>query len=44
MKPLTALDPLLPTTTVSFPVIQFNSSQTPFVAFGNVLIGVSPPN
>ena len=43
MKPLTALDPL-PTTTVSFPVIQFNSSQTPFVAFGNVPVGVSPPN
>jgi len=29
-------EPLLPTTTVSFSVIQFNSSQTPFVAFANV--------
>ena len=31
-------EPLLPTTTVSFSVIQFNSSQTPFVAFANVPI------
>jgi len=34
-------EPLLPTTTVSFSVIQFNSSQTPFVAFANVPIADS---
>jgi hypothetical protein len=29
-------DPLEPFTTVSFPVVKFNSSQKPFVAFGYV--------
>jgi hypothetical protein len=31
-------DPLEPFTTVSFPVVKFNSSQKPFVAFGYVPI------
>jgi len=33
---LSALDPLPPVTTGSFPVAQFKSSQKPFVAFGCV--------
>ncbi len=35
-KPTPAVDPLLPITTGSFPAVHFNSSQKPFVAFGNV--------
>jgi hypothetical protein len=34
--PLSLQDPLQPFTTVSFPVVKFNSSQKPFVAFGYV--------
>jgi hypothetical protein len=37
---VTSEDPLPPVTTVSLPVAQFNSSQKPFVAFGNVAISV----
>lgn len=41
-KRISAADPLLPATTGSLPVAQFNPSQKPFEAFGNVTqIGLS---